>query len=227
MNIFKYIFPAGKRGPVRLIDKSKLKPGLIMSVRSYGMFGRGIRYAEGKWQRRISKFKLIPYKAPWGSHNALVLANDVVGEALIKEGNIVTLVDNYNKMIKDGKVEVRFYEVINVITEQENQATNIWIKKVQGKKYDYQAFPRLILKSLVYNWQDSHNRILRYIGSVGAGSKHRFWCTQAVEIAYKHMDIFCGDKNPTPMHVEIRAGELPEMRVKRITLKNISKDVLC
>ena len=226
----KFIFPEGDHGPVRLIDKSKLHPGMILDVRSYGFFGRGIRFAQNIWQKRIRRIlgKSERITKPWGNHTAVVLDSNSIGEALVKKGNVVTPVDEYNEMIRDGKIEVRVYEVIGITKEQELEVIKNWNTYVKNRKYDYEAFPRLIYKAMVSNWEDSLNPIKRKIGNIIAGSDHRFWCTQGIQETFinpiVYLDIFCGERNPTPMHVGIRAGEIPEINKKPITLRLI-KDV--
>jgi len=183
---------------MKIIDAAKLRPGLIMQARVNSWFGRTTVKCLTRWIRRE-----IGDRAPeaWGSHTALTV--DICGDIYIGDSAPpfarATTIKDWNHKILLGNAEVRFFEVIGATPEQERAASAWWLLNVQGKVYDYMAFPRLWIKSMVKSfWPKAFGWEWAWFCSEGVG---RAWAA-ATESAIGPF----GKAQATPLTVEKRAG---------------------
>lgn len=197
----------------RLIDPEKLEPGMIMQARTYNAFGRLIRNCLTRWIRR----DLGPSApAVWGSHTALVIEIDrqlYIGDSAPPFAH-ATPIPEWNEKVLAGKAEIRFFVVLGSTIEQGRAASTWWVLKVQGRVYDYMAFPRLLWKCMVKSWWKR-----------AYGWKWAWFCTEGVGEAWAHA---CGaavgplgSVQATPLTVEKRAGFYGD----KPTLKEVTDDV--
>jgi len=191
-----------------------IRPGIIVHVRGRSVFpSRAIRRLLGIPLRR----KGLP--PCWGNHDALgVLFRDGscgIGDMEPWRGKVNTL-ESYRKGMIDGKWEVRLFEVIGATQAQERRAAHWWTEQVVGRFYDFAAYPRLIGKCLLGD-----------IFPRAAGWTWANWCTESVADAWRCgacCDWTGGNRNPTPLTVEKRAGMYPTLP-GRVTLREIGVKV--
>jgi hypothetical protein len=199
---------------MKLIDPAKLRPGLIMQARVNSWFGRTTIKCLTRWIRRE-----IGELAPeaWGSHTALTvdIAGDVyIGDSAPPFAHATTILE-WNERISKGNAEVRFFEVIGSTTEQEQAASKWWIMHVLGKVYDFMAFPRLWVKSMVKSfWPKAYGWEWAWFCSEGVG---RAWAA-ATGAAIGPL----GKEQATPLTIEKRAGLYGD----KPTLREITDQVM-
>ncbi|MEM4360345.1 MAG: hypothetical protein QXT45_07440 [Candidatus Bilamarchaeaceae archaeon] len=184
------------------LNPNKLLPGDIIHVRGNALFpSRAIRFCLNN--------------NVWGNHDALVIAYNghlFVGETQPPWSRIVDL-DDYNRDIEQGRIEVRVLRVPHATETQRLYASYWWVNNVQGRLYDFAAYPRLIGKCIANGFLNLFrpNR-WRELINTEAGWKWASFCSEGVADAWAAAgyDICPGVANPTPLHIEIaeRAGRL-------------------
>lgn len=194
-----------------------LAPGRVIHVRSGTRFGRLIRSALTRWERRLCQERGLPDPGPvWGNHDALGVQDPEtgalgVGESAPRKGARMTSAFRYAEDIDAGRLQVVVLEPIDSTPRQRQEANDAWWNYEKGKPYNYLAFPRLLFKSLVGD----------FFPSV-AGWEWADWCTQAAANSYRGvppgLDLF-QTANPTPLTTEQVAGWLPMKPGKHVTLK--------
>ena len=121
-----------------------LRAGLIVHVRdcrqrfTYGLLIRDVLGIGGQ--------------RPWGNHDALVVQSGAgpglgIGDATLFRCRITPLED-YNRRIRSGDVQVRVYEVVNATARQEIDAATWWVRNVNGTVYDFRGILYLTFKSV-------------------------------------------------------------------------------
>jgi len=169
----------------------KVWPGVIGSHRSVGAFGNLIGKALGKSYIALTNRsdKYCP------SHNFIIVEHGKklwVGESVHPKARLVSFAE-YEAKLADGKVRnVQLFEVHDVSKLRQGMAAAWWVGNVLGKKYDWLAFPRLLLKAVF------GDRIKR-----AAGSVWKWWCTEGIKDAFKKYegagyDVY-HNENPTPL----------------------------
>jgi hypothetical protein len=200
-------------------------------VRSNWWLGRGIRYALNKWERRVCRKLGVPFVEVWGNHDGLIMTPSVphagadwgVAEALA-QGEVVTPLDQYEKDLESGHLEVRVFEVIPR-TETENireimwRAAVNWETDCSSHPYDYWAYVGLILKAI-------------FDIDVSTANREHFWCTEGCQDSFHpnppkapDYDVL-QDGTPTPMHVEQVADLIPRPNGRARTLQEITDEVM-
>ena len=213
------------------INRSALVPGMGIHVRSTSWIGRNIRWALTKMQKRLCKRRGLPFdpaKPVWGNHNGIMIfrrSGWYIGEALPR-GSTLTPIESYEAEIEAGTAEVRFFYPLNAGDKEGVSASAYWLVHVCGTPYDYAAYPRLIVKSLVMDWEHSSIPLLRWIGAKSCGWEWANWCTEGWWRAW----MGCGldplqTKNPTPLTIEHRIGWLPQYPGNEVTLADWTEKV--
>lgn len=194
---------------MRLIDEKRIRPGLIMQAQGVGFASATIRWGLTKWIRR-DRGDLAP--RVWGSHTAIVI--DIGGRLFIgdstarKEGkgfspfSQPTPIAEWNEDLKAGRhVGVRFLEVIGATREQERAASAWWVANVNGRPYDFMAYPRLLWKCFMKSWFTR-----------AYGWEWAWFCSEgvarAIDAPFDAVGAFApiGKEQATPLTFEIRAG---------------------
>jgi len=217
--------------------RDRIVSGMWIHVRSNWWLGRGIRFALNKWEARTCKQLGVPAVPVWGNHDGIVIGPNVphigpdwgIGEALA-EGSVITSLEQYEKDMASGHLEVRVFVPLPR-TPEENprevmwKAACNWEMDVEDRKYDYWAYIGLICQAFL-GWH------------ISTDERGHFWCTEGADDAY----ILCPpdydllqDDTPTPMHVEQVArtagaaeGQslIPRPLKRIITLQEVTQDVL-
>jgi hypothetical protein len=213
------------------INRNALIPGMGIHVQSTSWIGRNIRWALTKMQKRLCKLNGLPFdpaKPVWGNHDGIMIYRKdrwYVGEAL-PQGSVLTPLENYEAEIAKGTAKVRF---VFPLAASERDGVNVaayWLMFIAGTPYDYAAYPRLIVKSLVMDWEYSNVPLFRWIGRKSAGWRWAHWCTEGESLAWRGcgLDPF-GSNNPTPLTVEHRVGWLPQHPGDEVTLADWTEKV--
>lgn len=214
--------------------RSQLTPALWLHFRGTGKFSRLIRWAQKKmYKRHCKRHHIDTDKIPWGNHDGRLIRyrgslNWFCGESLAKLGAVRTPIEEIERQMNAGTLECRVYEVVGMTNEQGDEVCQDWIDYIEGKPYDYWAYPRLITKALLMNWEE-WPWPFSYFGKKAAGSKWDDWCTESANDAGRirppRITIIYSD-NPIPLHVEEVAGELPCDPPRKITLHDITYRVI-
>lgn len=214
--------------------RDRLEPGMWIHVRSNWWLGRGIRFALNKWERRVCRKLHIAPVEVWGNHDGIIITPEImpivpehkkrhiadeigygIGEAL-SEGSVVTSLERYERDLASGHLEVRVFQLYPADRRSMREAVVNWARDVEGHGYDYRAYIRLI--SLAFFGID-----------VPIECRDRFYCTEGIakafSIAPPGMNVL-QDKTPTPLHVEQVSGLVPMPRGRRITLEEVTQDVM-
>lgn len=166
-----------------------LLPGDILHVRGNSLFpSKAIRHMLGSW----------------GNHDAIVVSFNGrlrIGETAPPWSRLLEL-DDYNRDIESGKIQVRVYRVPSATDVDRFRAGEWWIDHVQGRFYDFMAYPRLIAKCLIGDlWKKA------------AGWKWANWCTEGVFLAWACRGVtIWPTNNPTPLHTE-KAAEAGRIKL--------------
>jgi hypothetical protein len=175
----------------KVFDLAKLRQGDILHVRRDGIMGALIRLAVGSW----------------GNHDAIAVkmgGHWWVGDALHPQARLTPLAD-YEREIMAGVCQVVVYRPLSGTVEQGQAAAAWWKQHVIGSYYDWLAFPRLLLKSIVgdlFPWP--------------SGWEWAWYCTEGVREAWRNATIsaelpngmdFWAKNNPTPRTTEKRAAD--------------------
>jgi len=170
-------------------DKSRLKNGMILHVRTFGWIGRLIRIALGARGHHV-----------WGNHDGLLIFRHGqwwVGESVLPVARLTLLAD-YESREDAGKCELRVYDIVGAKLVNRLKAVDYWLTNVCGSPYDCLAFPRLLLKAI--------------FGDVFAGEagwEWAHWCTEGVAFSWDsgaNMSVW-KKENPTPLTTEKRVGD--------------------
>lgn len=211
--------------------RDRLCSGMWVHVRSNWWLGRGIRFALNKWEGRVCRKLGVPFKEVWGNHDGLIILDNVphtgapagIGEALGK-GSVITPLDQYEKDMASGHLEVRVFEPVPR-TPEENvretmwRAACNWENDVNDHPYDYWAYIGLICQALLGI-------------DVSTADRQHFWCTEGAMDGYDptppgppDYDLL-QDDTPTPMHVEQVADLIPRPAGRTVTLREVTESVL-
>jgi len=201
------------------VNYSALRPGLWFHFRSYGFCGRGIRFFLAILAHRSG------LKGCWGNHDAILIRQGdewYVGESTAK-GGVLTPLSEYLADIAKGAVDMRVYQVRECPVEIELQAATNWLIDHKGRMYDFKAIFLLAFKCIFGRLND---RL--------ADWEFADFCTEATNDAYAdayttHTGIRSTHpllkKHPTPLTVEIRAGQAGKSRAI-ITMQEITETVI-
>lgn len=185
---------------MKKFNLKNLEQGQIIHVRSSTLFGKMIR-------------KAINVKADpvcWGNHDALVVLDKneqyMIGESISPRATLTTL-EHYEKLMYACNCQVKVFEVVDATKLDMRLVSNYWLTEVLGTWYDWMAFPRLFIKSVIIdilNWD--------------CGWEWARWCTEGVAEAWREgagRDVW-GKKNPTPYTTEkrVRSGKLRDVTDK-------------
>ena len=98
-----------------------------------------------------------------------------------------------------GLYQVRLIVPEGYTQEMGRAAEEWWMDNVNGTRYDFLAYPRLMWKAYVGDWWGK-----------AAGLEWNYWCSEGVRSAYAKtcpaMDVW-GKSNPTPKTTEKRFNE--------------------
>jgi len=211
--------------------RERLEAGMWVHVRSNWWLGRGIRYALDKWEARVCARLGVPAARVWGNHDGLIMTPLVphigpdygIGEALA-QGEVISPLEDYERDMAKGELEVRIYKPL-LRTPNEDvrrvmwQAAVNWETDVSSHRYDYWAYVGLIVRC--------------FFGiDVKTSDRTKFWCTEGCQDSYDPSPMrepaydILQDDTPTPMHVEQVAGLIPMPAGRRITLQDVTADVI-
>jgi len=175
--------------------------------------------------RRLCEKHGIETRKIWGNHDGIFIKSGsqwYIGEAL-GSGNKMTPISAYEKSISTGKEEMKIYRVIpndeyDDAEEIGEQAADNWLAHIHGRGYDYRGLFYLWIKSIfpfvkrMREWEFAD------------------WCTEGGNSAFRDwappLFNLLQTKYPTPMTVEQCAGELPHKPEKRITLTEVTSQIL-
>jgi len=215
-------------------NRDALHPGLIVSVRSKSTLGTMIQDMQEIAYQRYCDKRDIEYVAPWANHNGLLMQwpgtpNWAVGEALA-QGSVMTPIEEYEREMSEGLIEVRVYEVLGASEADCIRACQNWLTYIKGQDYDWTAYPRLFFKTRFMNLENSRIPGLRRLGAIAAGSEWDRWCTEGAVHPYQmwepRIEIVGWTKNVIPMHIEQAAGELARVPACPVTVRNITADCI-
>lgn len=201
------------------INRDKLVPGLWVHWRGTSFVSRAIRRMLTIWERRTCATYHLPLCGwrIWGNHDGIVIHRNgswYIGEALA-HGSVATPIEDYEQEINEGTGELMFLRPTS-LSENEPAPDNeklalaayYWQANIEGTKYDYAAYPGLIVDCFFAGlWPRPGNR------------KNHF-CTEGIDSPYctADMDVL-QDNTPTPMHVERAAGMIPQRPDRRVTME--------
>jgi len=147
----------------------------------------------------------------WGTHDAMVLHVPGIGTVV---GNVAPLFARYvsiaefEKILEEVDAEVRVLIPTGYRQEDGMKASLSWIRDVQGRMYDFMAYPRLFIKGITKNifvekfhWKWAEKP---------AGWTWAFWCTEGNAQAWNSKPLFHDiwkSKNPTPLTTEHREAD--------------------
>jgi len=187
-----------------MIDQSRLIEGMIVHVRGRKLWpSRMIRYMLNIARRRELKHGTTKLPDCWGNHDAILIRMCgshawYVGDAQPPFAKLTPLSD-YEKWIGAGEIDVLWMWPKGAAKEDGQRAALHWIIHINGRPYDYAAYPRLILKCLCGDW------IKRASGLTWA-----FFCTESVRESWlkaTHLDPWAGNQTPTPYTTEKRVED--------------------
>ena len=170
-----------KTTPRQHIDQRMLRNGLILHARTKGFWGWAIRKCTGAW----------------GNHDALLWHKAGAWWVMDAEPPVAKLTpfDTWEARRMAGKAELRFYFPLGAMSMDGRVACKWWLQHVRNSPYDYNAFPRLLLKAMFGDWWRKP-----------AGKEWKFFCTESVRDAWKFGGFDPWQKNsPTPRTTEKRA----------------------
>lgn len=207
---------------------AQLREGMNVHVRHNSRLGRMIRWALNKWLKRICEDLGVPVVQVWGNHDGITVKVNgrmFIGEATPR-GNILTPVEDYERLLDLGKIEVRIYEVIGATLADGKNAAMFWILNVKGRPYNFMAYPRLLCKSLFFDLSYSKIKWLKKIGDKAAGWEWADWCTEGFQKAWVRIKDVLQTGNPTPLTVEQVANEVPRRISKLTMLRQVTESYL-
>ena len=190
-----------------IFDRRKLREGDWAHVRGTSFVARFIRRGLQRMVNRLCVHHDVEPRKIWGNHDGLFIKrgrNWYIGEAL-GSGNKLTPLEVYEDSINAGKEQVRVYRVLSQHDYDDVEhigihAAHNWLTHIQGRGYDY--------RGLFYLW----------VKSIFAFKQVRDWNPPVFDLLQT--------KHPTPMTVEQCAGELPQKPGKRVTLREITGEVI-
>lgn len=178
--------------PATIFDLAALREGDIFHPRRTGnMLSTGIQRAVGSW----------------GNHDALLCrwqGHWYVGDATHPQARLTPLAD-YARDVATGRIELRVYRPYDTGPEAGAAAAAWWMRTINRTWYDWAAYPRLLLKSLLGDllpWP--------------AGWEWAWYCTESCRMAWieatKSEALPAGfdywrKENPTPRTTEKRAED--------------------
>jgi hypothetical protein len=182
-----------------------LKPGMILHVRSYGLFGKLIRKA-----LNVRK----PDPRCWGNHDGVIIescGNFYSGDSQPPIARLTPL-SEYERQMNLGTCECRVYELkepIDSVSVGLKVAEN-WITGVCSTPYDFFAFFRLAFKAFIGDWANSKYEFFRRLGQKAAGVTWANWCTEGVARCFDkaYGGKIYGNPNPTPYTTEKLVGKV-------------------
>lgn len=154
----------------------------------------------------------------WGNHDALACRFNghwYVGDATHPQARLTPLAE-YARDLVDGEIELRIYRPRYTTAAEATAAAAWWMREVNGTWYDWAAYPRLLLKS-----------VLGDLLPWPAGWEWAWYCTESCRQAWieatksaelpRGMD-FWRKTNPTPRTTEKRVedGALVDVTAKII-----------
>ena len=210
-----------------------IKPGMKLHIKTNTPIGWLLRISMNKWAKRICKSLGKPVVKVKGNHDAMFIRSLTtsfsIGECLMFKGGVLTALAEYEQRMNNGYCECWVYEVIDSTEHDGIWASYNWISMVFGTGYDFVAYPRLIIKSLFADWEDSSIEWMRKLGERAAGWEWANWCSEGNHRAwYKSppgINVY-QTNNPTPMTTEQVAGEIPMKAGKQITLRLVPDAII-
>lgn len=205
------------------IIRQHFTDGVILHVRSNGIYGRLIRFCQDRFLYRLardmglSKEEAREVKS-WGNHDAIIMWNTqmqvwTVGTAESNGNKIMIAQDYFSDMKKRYNAEFRLYYPINATLEQGEIAVSKWARCIFRTTYDYWAVMGYFFKAMLLDWT-----------GVGWDWKKAYYCTEGVVLAWKEAlngRNILQDDYMMPFHVEQSAGELLRHPHKSTTLKRL------
>lgn len=192
----------------------KICDGDILAVQSYGFFGRAIRRAETIWLRRIlaniGENELAQIDVALWNHIGILYRKKekwLIGESVAK-GNVENFLMDYVKLETQGKMKLWVLRPKELTRDDCATAASNFSTYILGRPYDFLAYVRLAIKSFISN----------IFPNSTAGCKYSFYCSEAVEEAYKINPpgiSLTQDANPTPMHFQLATVGLSPQRPDR------------
>jgi hypothetical protein len=173
-----------------VFDRTKIKAGMVVHIRSYGWFGKTIR-----------KVLSCRGKYPvWGNHDAIFVQEDGVwwiGESEPPCAKLTPLKE-YESLAEAGEIEVKVYDIKGATETQRQNAVQYWLSRVHGTLYDFLAFPRLFLKAWFID-----------VFQTDVGWEWAHWCTEGVAYAWDRgaKKPVWKKNNPTPWTTEKKVGD--------------------
>lgn len=165
-----------------MFRRENLRPGDIIHVRGASFLSR----------------RIIGLLGSWGSHDALVVLDQMgqlaIGDAISPFARLTTPLE-YERECTAGRCAIRVYRPLGATPLDGLKAADWWVRNVQGKPYDWMAFPRLLFKCWFGDWFKR-----------AAGWEWAWFCTEGVAGAWQRgarMDVFL-KTNPTPLTTEKR-----------------------
>jgi len=202
-----------------------LREGLNVHVRSNSRIGRMVRWSLNKWLKRICETLGVPIVKVWGNHDGITVKVNgrmFVGEATPR-GNVLTSVEEYERRMELGKIDVKIYEVVGANLADEKNAAMYWILNIKGRPYNWMAYPRLLWKSMFFDLSYSKVKRLKKIGDKVAGWEWADWCTEGFQKAWVRIKDVLQTGNPTPLTVEQIADEVPRRAGKVTMLREVTE----
>ncbi len=222
-------------------NRDVIKPGMILLVQSNGRFGKLLRGIFNHWIKRLCEEYDLEFEEAFSSHTAEFVNPKVaetvgmaIGESLVKGGSVYTSIDEYERRMSKGEIEVKVCRVKGISDHDQMWAAYNWAMNIYGRPYNYMGFPRLLIKALLFDWSDIEpkntlQRAMKRIGDKAAGWEWAEWCTEGVDYSYRKwkpwINIF-QTKNSTPLSGDQAAGLCPRKPGKKITLEIVEDAII-
>jgi len=182
--------------------QDKWRAGAILHVAGTNTLSRYIIECLTKWQKRTMWENGLNDDSVkcYGSHDAICVMKNRqkgVGEMSAKYGKGIWLpLEDYMKQINDKKVKCWLLYPVGANEQQGKAAAWNWFQYGFNQPYDYLAFVRLFIKSVLMDISDK-----------AAGWEWAYWCTESVAKCWDATGVIVyGKQNPTPLTTEHRCG---------------------
>ena len=201
---------------MKRIVPERLMQGMILSVKGTKFFpSRMIQWMLDIQRRRDNRRGVSDLPKADRNHDAIVIYRKYpfwqgsvqmhpgwyVGDAEPPKA-VLTPIEDYNADISKGKIDVRVGWPKDAEKEEGEKAAQRWVDMIHNTRYDFKAYPRMILKCLFGDWIKK-----------AAGALWAWFCTESVRGAWRPWRDPWGKNTPTPFTTQKRfeSGDIEDV----------------